>query len=514
MVVSTNPANHPLPLSLVVRLAEQLERAGVHYCHWKSNHRLSEFLAGSGDLDLLVAPEDARRFNAVVAQLGFLSARPPEHQRQRSVEHYYGLDSGGHVVHLHVYYRLVTGGLILKDYELPFAEELLASAHAAHFLRRPSVPAECLVFLIRKLLEAASRTERLLLQRHATEVLEEWHWLRHGGDSQFGPEEMPGQLEGLWKRRFPESDVRWIREGIEALDRADWRFASRMGRQLRRTLTEYRIHAPRVAVQLRATRFARRVLGRLHRHRRGKQLASGGAVVALVGCDGSGKSSTLAGIAAELALHLDTRTLHLGRPASARPWIALARLFRPRSCSNPSTALRPASLWRQAARVYLAWQRLRSARLAARWARSGALVLCDRYPSRSPGMDGPLPQDRRNPTTLARFLARWETRLYQRIPPTDCVVELQVPFQILQARLESRGECVDAEAKRLLWRRLMQIARQEIPGDRRFPVDASGEPAECQAKVMTQIWHYLVYRERDLAEKVDFGGRLSGAAVA
>ena len=236
-------------------------------------------------------------------------------------------------------------------------------------------------------------------------------------------------------------------------------------------------------------------------------------MVALVGCDGSGKSSTLAGIAAALATHLDTRTLHLGRPASARPWIALVRRFR-RSCSNPSTSLRPVSLWRQAARVYLAWQRLKAARQAAKWAQSGTLVLCDRYPSRAPGMDGPLPQDRRNPTTLGRFLARWETRLYQRIPPADCVVELQVPFQILQARLESRGECVDAEAKQLLWTRLMQITRQEIPGDCRFPVDASGEPTECQAKVMTQIWHYLVHRERNLGEKVDFGGRLSGAAVA
>ena len=237
-------------------------------------------------------------------------------------------------------------------------------------------------------------------------------------------------------------------------------------------------------------------------------------MVALVGCDGSGKSSTLAAIAAKLAPYLDTRTLHLGRPSSARPWIALARLFCPRSGSNPSTAFRPVSLWRQAARVYLAWQRLKAARQAARWARSGTLVLCDRYPSRAPGMDGPLPQDRYGETALARLLARWESRLYQRIPPADCVVELQVPFQILQARLESRGECIDAEAKRLLWTRLMQITQQEIPGDRRFPVDASGEPAECQAKVMTQIWHYLVHRERSLAEKVDFGGRLSGAAVA
>ncbi len=514
MVVSTNPANHPAPLTLVTRLAEQLKQVGVHYCHWKSNHRLSEFLAGSGDLDLLVAPEDARRFDAVVSQLGFLSARPPEHHRQRSVEHYYGFDPSGHIVHLHVYYRLVTGGLILKDYELPFAEELLASAHAAHLLRRPTVPAECLVFLVRKLLEAASRTERWLLQRHAADVLEEWHWLRHGGDSQFGPDEMPGQLQCLWKRRFPKSDVRWIEDGIEALDRADWRFASRLGRQLRRSFAEYRIHAPRTAMRLRATRFAWRVLGRLRRHRRGKQLASGGAVVALVGCDGSGKSSALAGIAAQLAPHLDTRTLHLGRPSSARPWIALARRFRPRSCSNPLTAPRPVPLWRQAARVYLAWQRLKAARQAAKWAQSGILVLCDRYPSRAPGMDGPLSQDRRNPTNLGRFLARWETRLYQRIPPADCVVELQVPFQILQARLESRGECVDAEAKRLLWTRLMQITRQEIPGDCRFPVDASGELTECQAKVMTQIWHYLVHRERNLGEKADFGGRLSGAAVA
>src|SRR5436309_14565995 len=61
-------------LPVLRALFESLGRAGVRYCHWKSNWRLPETLRGETDLDLLVHRADTSRFLAVVGALGFKPA--------------------------------------------------------------------------------------------------------------------------------------------------------------------------------------------------------------------------------------------------------------------------------------------------------------------------------------------------------------------------------------------------------------------------------------------------------
>src|SRR5437879_13387463 len=51
-------------------LFESLGRAGVRYCHWKSNWRLPETLRGETDLDLLVHRAHMARLLSVVGALG------------------------------------------------------------------------------------------------------------------------------------------------------------------------------------------------------------------------------------------------------------------------------------------------------------------------------------------------------------------------------------------------------------------------------------------------------------
>src|SRR5437899_7254201 len=72
-------------------LFESLLRAGVRYCHWKSNWRLSETLRGETDLDLLVHRADVSRFLSVVGLLGYKPGRDRS-GTSPSVRHFYGLD--------------------------------------------------------------------------------------------------------------------------------------------------------------------------------------------------------------------------------------------------------------------------------------------------------------------------------------------------------------------------------------------------------------------------------------
>src|SRR2546427_13229847 len=81
-------------LPVLRALFESLGRAGVRYCHWKSNWRLPETLRGETDLDLLVHRADTSRFLALVGALGF---KPPSGEDHPSVCDCYGWgdDSGG-----------------------------------------------------------------------------------------------------------------------------------------------------------------------------------------------------------------------------------------------------------------------------------------------------------------------------------------------------------------------------------------------------------------------------------
>jgi len=113
-------------LATVSSLFERLDDADVRYCHWKSNWILSETLAGKTDLDLLVHREDATAYRRILQDLGFRPAVEHGSAPFPSVEHHHALDDASDaLVHVHSYYRVISGGSLAKNYHLPLEEMLL-----------------------------------------------------------------------------------------------------------------------------------------------------------------------------------------------------------------------------------------------------------------------------------------------------------------------------------------------------------------------------------------------------
>ena len=114
-------------IATVSKLIEDLNNAKVDYCHWKSNDRLDEVFAGETDIDLLVGRGSSTiLFNEVISHLGFKQAYQQSWEKTESVEHYYAYDQeSGLIVHLHVYFRVISGGALLKNYHLPVEKMLL-----------------------------------------------------------------------------------------------------------------------------------------------------------------------------------------------------------------------------------------------------------------------------------------------------------------------------------------------------------------------------------------------------
>jgi thymidylate kinase len=190
------------------------------------------------------------------------------------------------------------------------------------------------------------------------------------------------------------------------------------------------------------------------RRRPAKRLANGGAVVAVLGGDGSGKSTTVAAATAWLGTAVATRAVHLGRPepgllttvvkggwrVAGAMVPAARRRHRSAASRHPASGGQgdgsmsvPALCWH----VLTARDRYAGYVRARRFAAHGGVVVSDRFPlAELTLMDGPRAGAYCGAEGggLRGRLARAEQRYYARITPPDVLVVLRCPPEVAVAR--------------------------------------------------------------------------------
>ena len=165
---------------------------------------------------------------------------------------------------------------------------------------------------------------------------------------------------------------------------------ARMGKQLQTALAwRLRTYARRPSVstvtrRLLAALAARMGLQAEWKRGPGKRLAAGGAVIGLVGADGAGKSTSARALDDWLAAELLARRVHLGRPPRALATLLAGGALKASrwldgmlGWPSPSAVTVHLELLRA---VATARDRMRLSRRMRRFALSGGVVLCDRYP--------------------------------------------------------------------------------------------------------------------------------------
>jgi thymidylate kinase len=187
---------------------------------------------------------------------------------------------------------------------------------------------------------------------------------------------------------------------------------------------------------------------------------SGGAVIAFVGSEATGKSTMLAETEQWLGEHFVVRRVHAGKPPPTLLTVA-PNLFLPAlralvptqrsTCIDAAQAEPeqgesldlPPMLFAVRA-VLLAHDRRALLGRAHAESAHGTLVLCDRYPSTCIGApDSPQLARWAAATTGHPFLGwlvRAETRLYRRIPPADVVFHLEAPLDVTLQRNRDRAK--------------------------------------------------------------------------
>jgi len=499
---SSTASPEPQAASAVIGgLFAALDAAGVRYCHWKSNVNLAETLRGEGDIDVLIARSDAAKFHEVLGRLGY----KPTISDQPSITHYYGLDAdAGRLVHVHAYYRIVTGGTVLKNHHLPIEEMLLDGDTRIDSVRVPRRAAELVSFVVRKCLEYAQPIEALFVVRDAQAVVRELAWLGDGVTE--------SDVASLLRVHLAAVDAQLFADCRAALASGSLAARRRAGRRLAVRLSQHRRYGALRAGMMRVRRLVPRVARRLRGGKSQRALLAGGAVVAVVGPDGAGKSTIVAELERLFASDLAARAVHAGRPP-ASPLTFLPRLLVPamrrllpryrKSRIEVSSAAKRPSGGRRLPRLFsfliplralmIAHERRRLLLCAHRVAAGGTIVVTDRYPTPQRGVpDGPVLWSLLG--TGNRFyawLARQEERSYRRMPPPDAVLRLDVPVDLACHRNLTRDKRGGPKSSGYVRLRHAQVSALEFPGVPVHRVDASGDLAQTLRSTIQLVWKTL-----------------------
>ena len=483
MIVPESSLNDEGTIALVRELCAALDAEGVRQCHWKSNAFIDRSRTACNDLDLLIARADSERFAAVLHRLGFKlvfsSSRLP------GVSSYYGYDAeADRLVHVHAHYQLVVGDDLTKNYRIPLEEAFLESATPDGEFRVPAPELEYIMLVIR------------LVLKHLTwdAVVAHLAKIPYSARAELASRQEsidPARVDEMLERHLPFVERDTFAACARALNGGTWegiQASSRLVAQLRACARR-----PRGAdVRLKFRRRALLIAGRLISYTpRRKQLAAGGAVIALVGADGAGKSTAVAALYKWLSKNFAVHHVHLGKPRQSKITIVIRALTLGSSAANILLGRRRGeeaqapSGYRAWGLVALARDRYLAIRRLRRIATNGELVVCDRWPlpqlslMDTPRIHRHLGPD--NDSRLLRALSELELRYYRAMTPPDALIVLLVDPEVAVARKTEEP----ADFVRGRW---IEMWRVDWDGMGAHVIDAGQSKEEVLSRLKSLVW--------------------------
>ncbi len=470
---------------LVRELSDELQAAGVSYCHWKGNAFLARALRAEDDLDLLVRRADIASFAATLHRLGFKEARTPGADVP-GVSHYYGYDrQADRLVHVHAYYQLIVGDDRTENYRVPLEDALLAAAVRDELVPVPPAELELIVFVVRKVLEHCTWDAVVLgFGRVPPKARRELSYLLTRADRRL--------VDRLLEQHLPFIDLELFAECLRALEPDTATSARiRVGRRLAARLEPYSRRSRAADVRRKAWRRSVESSRRLRsRQAPRKRLPHGGAVIAVVGADGAGKSTAVETLFEWLSKDFAATTVHLGKPPWSRTTFfvrgflkARATVSIPRRSRGVSDAASKAAMLLA---VTTARDRYRAYSKALRFSLGGGLVVCDRFPlpqltlMDAPRIERMIGADGR----LAAAMSRLERRYYRALTPPDVLIVLRVDPEVAVRR--QPGDEPDYIRSR--WREIWEI---DWPTLGAHVVDAGRSRDEVCSEIKSLVWSAL-----------------------
>jgi thymidylate kinase len=507
--LQSSPAPERPALNLVFNLCQALAQEDINYCHWKSNNALDRSASGDNDLDLLVSRADIPRFSELLYRFGFKKAKASSQKQMPGVLDYFGYDEqADKLIHVHAHYQLILGHDMTKNYRLPIEKPYLESAVQDGLFKVPAAEFEFIVLVIRMILKH-STWDVILAGEGVLKTAErqELAYLQARTNQQ--------RVYEILNRHLPYIDVELFNTCIQALRpicsiwtrvKTGQRLQARLQVNARRSLSKdifLRLwHRGVLAVR-------RRIFKSSSKYR----LENGGAMVAIVGGDGAGKSTAVDALYAWLSKNFEITRVHMGKPAWSWTTITVRGLLKIgqllglypleatfRETLKQESFVSPGYPWllREACR---ARDRYRTYIKARRFAANGGVVILDRYPvPQIRLMDGPLSAqfiDRlmdgphadqllspRRVHRLAKILITLEESYYQQFVSPELLIVIRVDPQIAVQRKTDEDAASVRERSTAIWELSWEHTDAHI-------IDGSKSKSDVLAELKALIWSEL-----------------------
>lgn len=439
-------------LASIERLLKALDEHGIIYCHWKSNEHLSEALEGDTDLDVLFDPAQRTELECVFDECGLKRFRATPLMQYNAIEDFIGFDQeAAKIWHVHTHYRMTLGENHLKGYTItPWGSILLKDRIRGEANVWTSDSADEFVLLLCRI--ALKLRWRDFSRNLGKDDQVEIAWLRERIDKE--------KVENAAEKMVGEKS----KEKILLLFNSDLKKKSQfipLQKSLRKELKPFTAYSKASSWFTRTKREifwlyggVKRRLGWSNFSANRRVSPSGGLVVAILGCDGAGKSTTLSYIKKEFNKKLDVVSIYFGSGDGSssllrKPMKLVARKVGGKGVGHAvekeyaeKKKVSFKSLLYSIAKVLwavtLAKEKKSKQKQMVKARNNGLLVLTDRYPqSNMPGAsDGPLLSRYQNGNGLMKRISNWEQKIYEKfsVNAPDLTIKLMVPTEVAIAR--------------------------------------------------------------------------------
>jgi thymidylate kinase len=496
-------------LHLISKLCQALRDEGINYCHWKSNNALDRSANGENDVDLLISRADASRFSGILYQLGFKQAKAPVEKQMPGVMDYFGYDEPSNKwVHVHAHYQLIMGDDMTKNFRFAIEDQYLESTVWDGIFKVPEVEFEFIVFVIRMVLKHSTWDAIISRQgKMKTSEQKELAYLQKFSDQDRVNEILKDHLPYIHEDLF-KNCVLALQKGCSIWTRI--MTAYQLQTRLRANayyplLTDAILKLWRRAVLM--------IRGRIFRSSSKYQFAIGGAMIAIVGGDGAGKSTAIDILHVWLSKNFRSTKIHMGRPAWSWPTIIIRSILKigqiiglyplersfdetleQKSLVSPGYPYLIREVCRARDRY---WTYIK----ARQFASEGKLVILDRFPlPQIQLMDGAQTREfihqlnsgprsnlfltPRPNSWLARLLVRMEENYYSQIVLPEVLAVLKLnPAVAVQRKTTEDPLSVE--------KRSTEIWQLNWENTEAYVVDASRSKEEVASELKTLIWSRL-----------------------
>lgn len=482
-------------------MIKALEAHQINYCHWKSNEHLNEALDGDTDMDVLFDPTQRVELEQVLDLCGLKRFRSAPLMQYNAIEDYIGFDKDtARIWHLHTHYRMTLGEKHLKGYTInPWTYLILNNRRKDDQGVYCSAYEDELVLLLVRM--AMKLRWRDFGKKIGKDDRVEYKWLVEHTKQ----EEVADRAKLFIGEKATREIIRLL--SGEAL--------SKKG-QLRKLhkllLKELKLYTGYSCLGSRWMRHKRewhwlvggfkRRMG-INSHVANRRVSpNGGNVIAFLGCDGAGKSTTLAFVKKELNKKLDVCTVYFGSGDGnssllRKPMKMVAKKVGGKGVGHAvekeyaekkkvSLKSRCYSFAKIIWAVTLANEKKTKIRQQTKARNNGLIVLTDRYPQTLyPGCsDGPLLSKYEGKGLMGK-IAAWEHRVYASaaMNPPDLTVKLIVPTEVaIERKPEMTAEEIDTKKSIVMGLNL---------SNNTLVVDTSRPFEETRAEIMEAIWSIL-----------------------